>query len=932
MKKKLISLCLAISSVVSAMGLCTAHADDKKVFEVVYIPYEHEYDWRMTVKARYADTKESIPLSEVYDGRLYASVPSSKAGREIEAYTVEAMEFSDKDDSMFEFYPFERLSMTGVIEGNEKGEARPFDDITRAETAAMLMRLLGIDANNNMNVPFEDVSQDDWYYGVVAAAYNFGIITGDAETSFAPHRNVTREELVCMASRAVKLVGLGYPGNENMNANDFDKVSDFAVSAYELMGNYAPSDYDDTDPEKPVRVLVPQQNATRYDVADMLNTIANQCQVYPSKAAEEYDFDKEMPVIDGSTSTYPFTNSVYSLFHNGVNHPSKPRKHSKSHESYKRLINGEIDMMFASVYPASDILKYAQEKGVELELIPIAYDAMVFFTNKENSIEGITKKQISDIYVNNAYLGWDEIGGPDAFLYPYCRNNDSGSHAQMERHFLNGNEIHSKIREETTSMAMASVLTDVIDAKTTEPTGYALGYSIYYYYHNADAVLDTKRHLKLLAIDGVYPTEESIADGSYPLSDHTYIVIRKDTPANSPARKMAEFMLTDLGQTFVQSAGFGKLKTTIDDLSFADKLNTQMPEDKNYMFSPLSIKMALALAASGAEGETEKEIANAVGVYEMSGINALLKELIGKLPQMESLRVDIANSIWINKSKTAQNFSDDFKKLAEEYYSADVGMVDKNAVSEINSWVSGKTNGKIDSIAQNPDFDAMLVNAIYFKGLWEEEFNEYATKQEEFYNIDGSISTPYFMNKTDWINYASEGGTTVIELPYKNRFDGFSENGEYTGTQVFDDIDVSMYLIMTDRETNIAKNLNEMVYLERFERKYINLSMPKFKIEYETSLNNALRAMGINKAFKSDAEFEKMFDSGNMFFTDTIHKTFISVDEHGTEAAAVTSIAMAGSALPPKPIELKFDKPFYFVIRDNASGEILFMGRYVSAK
>ena len=105
--------------------------------------------------------------------------------------------------------------------------------------------------------------------------------------------------------------------------------------------------------------------------------------------------------------------------------------------------------------------------------------------------------------------------------------------------------------------------------------------------------------------------------------------------------------------------------------------------------------------------------------------------------------------------------------------------------------------------------------------------------------------------------------------------------------------------------------------------------MPKFKIEYETSLNDALRAMGINKAFKSDAEFKKMFDSGNMFFTDTIHKTFISVDEHGTEAAAVTSIAMAGSALPPKPIELKFDKPFYFVIRDNVSGEILFMGRFI---
>ena len=926
MKKRLIWAVLVICS----MGLCTIHAKAEENFKTVYVPYEQEYDWRTTIKARFADTKEPIPLSDVYDGRLYASVPLSKADKEIEAYAAESVEFSDKDNSVFEFYPFERLSMTGVVVGNEIGQALPFNDITRAEAAAMLMRLFGIDADSSISLPFEDVPESEWYYGVVAAAYNSGIITGDSETTFSPYRNVTREEFVCMAARAVKFAGLGYPGSQYMNAMDFDKVSDWAVSAYELMGDYAPSGYDDTDPEKPARVLAPQQNATRYDVADMLNTIANMCPVYPSKTAEEYGFDKEMPVIDGSTSTYPFTSSVYNLFHNGSNHPSKPEKHSKSHQSYERLINGEIDMMFASVYPANDILKLAQEKGVELELIPIAYDAMVFFTNKENSINGITKEQISNIYVNNAYLGWDEIGGPDAFLYPYCRNNDSGSHAQMERHFLNGNEIHSKIREETTSIAMASVLTDVIDAKTTEPTGYALGYSIYYYYHNADAVLDTKRHLKLLAVDGVYPTDETIADGSYPLSDHTYIVIRKDTTENSPARKMAEFMLTDLGQTFVQNSGFGKLKTTIDDLYFEDKLNTQMPEDENYMFSPISVKMALALAANGADGETEAEILNAIGVHDISGINAISKELIDKFSRVENLKLDIANSVWIN---TNQNFSMDFKELAEEYYSAESGTVNKqNAVSKINSWVSNKTNGKIDSIVKDPDFDAMLINAIYFKGVWENEFNEDTTKQGDFYNLDGSISKPYFMNRTGWINYASEGNMQVIELPYKNRFDSFSESGEYIDSQIFDDVDVSMYLIMGDTGKNLGKTLGELAYLNRFERKYINLSVPKFKIEYETSLNDALKVMGINKAFEGDAEFEKMFDQGNMFLSDAIHKTFINVDEHGTEAAAVTALAMAGSSLPPEPVELKFDKPFCFAIRDNISGEILFMGRFVSAK
>jgi len=247
------------------------------------------------------------------------------------------------------------------------------------------------------------------------------------------------------------------------------------------------------------------------------------------------------------------------LFSNGQTHYKYPQKHSKSHDSYKRLINGEVDMLFASVYPASDILKMAEEKGVELELIPIAYDAMIFFTNAQNPSNGLTKEQISNIYVNNAYENWSEVGGADALLYPYCRNNDSGSHAQMEKHFLNGNEIHPEVQKET-SMTMSNVLTDVMNSKTDNPVGYGLGYSIYYYFNNMDLFYNTKTELKLLSIDGVYPTDETIADGSYPLSNNTYIVLRKDTPKDAPARKMAEFMLTEAGQECVTLAGYGKLK------------------------------------------------------------------------------------------------------------------------------------------------------------------------------------------------------------------------------------------------------------------------------------------------------------------------------------------------------------------------------------
>ncbi len=539
-------------------------SQENSTFSVIHIPFKDdaEYNWKRVVRARYADTKEPITLSMPYDGRLYATVPRDCAGREIEAFETEYITFADNNDRYYEFHVFEELSRTGVVKGNERGEALPFDNITRAEASAMLLRFLGLNplAMQGTIRIFDDVTSDKWYYREVLSAYHYGLVKGDSEKTFSPQRNVTREEFTVMAARAVALAGLGYPGDDNMNGIDTDNISDWANDAYAKLGNYAETDVDNTDPENPKRIINPQKSATRYDVASLLYNLALRCQVYPSRLAEQFGFDKSMPVIDGSTSTYPFTEAVYGqLFHSGDLHPLKPGKHSKSHASYQRLINGEIDMIFASVYPASDILKMAEEKGVELELIPIAYDAMIFFTNKENSAEGLTSEQITNIYVNDAYENWSEVGGPDSLLYPYCRNNDSGSHAQMEKHFLNGNNIHPDVQRET-SRTMSDILTDVMAAKTDDPVGYGLGYSIYYYYHNMNMFYDVHDNLKLLAIDGVHPNDETIANGTYPLSNNTYIVIRKDTPKDSPARKMAEFMLTEAGQQCVAQAGFGRLK------------------------------------------------------------------------------------------------------------------------------------------------------------------------------------------------------------------------------------------------------------------------------------------------------------------------------------------------------------------------------------
>ena len=518
---------------------------------------------------RFADDQTPIPLTIYsWDGCLFAIIPAESANRPVEIFDTQ--EYANQHATLP--YAMVRLGACGVLTGDADGQFYPYRTVTRAEAAAMLVRTLGVSIADGKSSGYTDVPTSAWYAPAVQTARQCGIVSPD--TQFYPNSPVTREQLIVMTARAMACAGLldldkAAPSAQELE--DADAISAWAKSAYDSFGSLIPGSMltavqapgsDHTSDPDPLYQAEPQKPATRMGAADLIDACISFLPVLPTAVARDAGLDQQMPTIDGSTSTLPITQAVYSaLFTNGSRHPANPVTHSKSHASYERLINGEVDMLFASVYPASDILALAEEKGVTLELIPIAHDAMVFFTNRDNPATGLTSEQISNIYVNNAYENWSQIGGPDALLYPYCRNNDSGSHAQMERHFLHGAEIHETIRQETTSYAMQSILTDVIDAQTNDPTGYALGYSIYYYYWNANSVLGTADHLKLLAIDGVAPTDESIADGSYPLSNNTYIVLRKDTPADAPARKLAAFMLTEAGQSCVQNAGYGPLQS-----------------------------------------------------------------------------------------------------------------------------------------------------------------------------------------------------------------------------------------------------------------------------------------------------------------------------------------------------------------------------------
>jgi ABC-type phosphate transport system substrate-binding protein len=548
-------------------------------------PDSDQLTWAQTMQltVAYADTDEPVALSSglKWSEWLFATVPAEDADRPLKVVMGEPARFEDCikvwDGHEYDEAPSgtDQLNLRGIFVGDETGNLNPESVITRAEAFTVICRLLSLAPAGNPC--FSDVTADAWYYDTASAAKAAGI-TNEPE-QFRPNDPVTRGEFTVMLHRAMQTVGW-LDGEEDSDAAlsdvlvDAGSVPEWAREAYLAFAfrDLGIRTYRDTEEfdefGAPVQEALAEHDkgATRGEVIEFIYHTMRFLPVYPSEAAIAYRFDEAMPVIDGSTSTKPYTNTVYgALFDNYTGHPQYPEEHSKSHQSYERLINGEADILFAATKPSRDIVAQAKAAGVELETIPIAYDAMVFFTNRANTLEGLTTEQIKSIYVDNAYDNWSELGGPDAELIPYCRNKDSGSQSLMEQFFLDAQDIHPDIRRETTSRSMESVLTDVQDALVVDPPAYALGYSIYYYYEGARRILlYPEDSLKLLAIDGVYPTDETIADGSYPLSGYNYAVIRADAPEDSAARRMVDFMLSPAGQLCVMNAGYGPL---LSDLS-----------------------------------------------------------------------------------------------------------------------------------------------------------------------------------------------------------------------------------------------------------------------------------------------------------------------------------------------------------------------------
>ena len=359
--------------------------------------------------------------------------------------------------------------------------------------------------------------------------------------------------------------------------------------------------------------------------------------------------------------------------------------------------------------------------------------------------------------------------------------------------------------------------------------------------------------------------------------------------------------------------------------SFGFKLFAEVAKQdagKNVFISPASVGLALAMTYNGAAGGTKLAMERALEIQGMNhtelnnAYGQLRRDLESADPKVE---LRIANSLWAKKGAA---FNPDFIQRDKQFYGAEVTALDfgdPGAPATINAWVADKTKGKINHIVDQIDAQSILflINAIYFKGKWSIEFDKAKTKEDAFTTGASQQKRVPMMHQSGKYNYYEGKNFQAVSLPYG---DGRA----------------SMYIFLPAqglRLDEFQKDLsaaNWESWMKQFVQTDGSIAVPRFKVEYEVGLNDALTALGMGIAFDAyRADFSGIVQgSGRAYISRVKHKTFAEVNEEGTEAAAVTSVEMrVTSARPPqKTFQMIVDRPFFCAIRDNKTGTLLFVG------
>jgi serine protease inhibitor len=349
---------------------------------------------------------------------------------------------------------------------------------------------------------------------------------------------------------------------------------------------------------------------------------------------------------------------------------------------------------------------------------------------------------------------------------------------------------------------------------------------------------------------------------------------------------------------------------------------------ENIFISPASVGLALAMTYNGARGETMLDMAKVLGFGErtLAETNRSDSALIAAMNALrDGIELSIANALW---ARAGLHFNAEFLARDKRYYGAEVRSIDftsAEAPATINGWVAEKTKNRIPEIVGRIDESTILflINAIYFKGTWTREFDAKETREQPFYATGGEKTVPMMRQSASYL-YLRGDGFQVAAIPYG-------------------DGRMSMYVFLPDERTGLDE-FNAKLSGERWEswmsllatRKGF-IALPRFKLEFKAELKRALTALGMGIAFEGDrADFGGMIEQTgqNAYMSDVVHKTFVEVNEKGTEAAAATSVEMRFTSVmePETPFEMVCDHPFFVAIRDNETGLILFMGSIVDPR
>ena len=331
--------------------------------------------------------------------------------------------------------------------------------------------------------------------------------------------------------------------------------------------------------------------------------------------------------------------------------------------------------------------------------------------------------------------------------------------------------------------------------------------------------------------------------------------------------------------------------------------------------SPLSASLALSMTANGADEATLQEMLSTLGcgttVKELNEYNRSIMDLFASDP--EGIELNAANSIWVSDLFPLKGR---FRRTASRNYDAMVTNLDFSnpaSPSVINDWCSENTAGRIDKIIESidPATQLYLLNALYFKGLWTTPFDASNTFEETFHGNNKDSEVKFMHNTANFLYYMGPEAS-VLELPYGE--------GSFVMDVILpvDGMTAEHFISGFDSET-----LNTLT--SKLISNKVRLSMPSFKAEYETSLNATLQRLGMKAAFSPSADFSRM-SKEPLMISEVKQKTFIEVNEEGSEAAAVTSVAVMRASLEPEPVEFKVDRPFVFLIRERDNGTVLFMG------